>query len=136
MWQCSVLRITFWLDYWFYIMLWTFVNGIIVVLFYPIYESLSFACRFEILITINSVFCAIVIENYMCFAFSSKHIFQSLIQLTYNKYQVDVDIYKFKQLPINDDWLDGYYLSWFITPNLLSSKKFLTIMNWWIRLAS
>ena len=81
------------------------------------------------LITINSVFCAIVIENYMCFGFNSKHIFQSLIQLTYNKYQVDVDIYKFKQLPINDDWLDGYYLSWFITPNLLSSKKFLTIMN-------
>jgi hypothetical protein len=98
-------------------MLWTFVNGIIVVLFHPIYESLSFAFRrFEILITINSVFCAIVIENYMCFAFNSKHIFQSLIQLIYSKYQVDVDIYKFKQLPINDDWLDGYYLSWFIHP--------------------
>ena len=55
------------------------------------------------------VFCAIVIENYMCFGFNSKHIFQSLIQLTYNKYQVDVDIYKFKQLLINDDWLDGYF---------------------------
>jgi len=123
MWQCSVLRITFWLDYWIYIMVWTFVNGIIVVLFHPIYESLSFACRSEILITINFRILCYCDWKLHVFAFNSKHIFQSLIQLTYNKYQVDVDIHKFKQLPMNDDWLDGYCLSWFITPNLLSSKK-------------
>lgn len=132
MWQCSVLRITFWLDYWIYITLWTFVNGIVVVCFHPIYETLSFACRFEIFITINSRILCYCDWKLHVFAFTSKHIFQSLVQLTYNKYQLDVDIYNVKQFPMNDDWLDGYYLSWFITPKLLSSKEgLLTIMNWY-----
>ena len=103
MWQCSVLRITFWLDYWIYITLWTFVNGIVVVCFHPIYEILSFACRFEIFITINSRILCYCDWKLHVFAFTSKHIFQSLVQLTYNKYQLDVDIYNVKQFPMNDD---------------------------------